>query len=253
MLEEAAGITGLALTPPRSRAEAESRREANLARLDDVLRTLNDQLAGAEEAGAPGRALSQPERSDPPRRGDELAISPGTRPPPPAPRPAEQLRQLPRPRSPRSPAAPRMPRPNWPTRKAHCPTCVRPKPKPPRTSGPASAWRREQLDAEEARVTAALAEIEARLRQLAADMERERASRPPMPKPPSGPPRRRTQPRSRRPTITAADTAHAKSEGRAQHRPRRRRDAGRRISRGPPKPSPRPRPSASPSPARFRS
>ena len=58
LLEEAAGITGPALAPARGRAEA-ARGRGQLARLDDVLETLDAQLQAPEEAGAPGGALSQ--------------------------------------------------------------------------------------------------------------------------------------------------------------------------------------------------
>ena len=72
LLEEAAGITGL----HSRRHEAELRlraAEANLARLDDVIVTLESQLQALKKQARQATRYRNLERSHPPRRGDAAA------------------------------------------------------------------------------------------------------------------------------------------------------------------------------------
>ncbi len=72
LLEEAAGISGL----HSRRHEAELRlkgAETNLARLDDVLQTLETQLEGLKKQARQAAALSPAQRPYPPRRGGGAA------------------------------------------------------------------------------------------------------------------------------------------------------------------------------------
>jgi chromosome segregation protein len=171
LLEEAAGITGL----HSRRHEAELKlkaAEVNLSRLDDVLRTLNDQLQALKKQAR--QAARYRSMSDLIRRAeatsfhlawtDAVAACTTT---------AERF------------AATETAVAEIAGRAAHAATelanaqSALPDLRKAEAEAAARLTRlglaREQLDAEEARVTAALAEIEARLRQLSADMERERA------------------------------------------------------------------------------
>src|SRR5258708_446377 len=171
LLEEAAGITGL----HSRRHEAELKlkaAEVNLARLDDVLRTWNEQLAALKKQAR--QAARYRSMSDLIRKAEALALhlawteataartaaaehfavaetnvaEISGRAAHAAPEPANAQRRRPDLRRAEAGAAARLTR---------------------------LGVAREQLDAEEARAQAALADIAARLTQLAADMERERA------------------------------------------------------------------------------
>ena len=170
LLEEAAGITGL----HSRRHEAELKlkaAEANLARLDDVLKTLNDQLATLKKQAR--QAQRYRSMSDLIRKAEALSLHLAWN---------EATAQ-------RDTAAERFAITEQTVAKiaaeaAHAATelanaqSTLPDLRKAEAEEAARLTRlgvaREQLDAEEQRVNVALSDISARLTQLAADMERER-------------------------------------------------------------------------------
>jgi chromosome segregation protein len=170
LLEEAAGITGL----HSRRHEAELKLKAaeqNLARLDDVLRTLNDQLQALKKQAR--QAARYRSMSDLIRRAEALSLHLSWT-------EATASRQT---------AAERLAAAETSVaeiagRAAHAATQLAdaqsalPDLRKAEAEAAARLTRlgvaREQLDAEEQRINVALSDISARLAQLAADMERER-------------------------------------------------------------------------------
>ncbi len=145
----------------------------HLARVEDVIGQLAAQVASAQDASAASSALPQHFRTGAQHRSAAVSSALDRRRKPKSPRPSAS-------RTKRSASSRRrtgeqlQPRRVRPKSPPPCRACAKPKPKPPpRCSG--SLIARETLEREEARAKERIGELDRRLAQFAADLERERA------------------------------------------------------------------------------